>query len=763
MVALTYFSSTNFFSKYDDTIHCSKFQKIGHGSVMKKMKKQLITILIILTILCSATTVKEAYSDTVAPTKLKIYVGPTSVLADNSTYNCIFVQLQDSSNKPTRAAEDTVISLSSSQTNIGSVDPSITILKGQSYASANFYATFSPGITVVAAAATGFATVTAQITTVGPVPNTVAVYGFPSTLPADGNQYAAIMVQLQDSSGTPAKAPKDGVPVTLSCSDTLNVGAVSPTVIIPEGKTYAIANFTTTQVAQTQGKILSATVTALSQGYASKTVTITTTPITPNPNQLKIYTGPTQVLADQGSYKQIVVELQNATGFVGKVLSDVDVTVASSDQTIGVVDQQLTIPQSEGYAVATLTTTYKAGSTTLTAVATDLLRSQLSITTVGFTPSKLAVYCVPSILPSDSTTYPAIQVQLQDSQGRPAKDPQSDVTISLFSSQPTVGTVSPTLTIPFGSTQATGTLTVTNAPGTNTITAQASSYTTGQATITTYLIDLSPTQITLTADPEAVNNSGKSQITAYITADGTPVTGATTKFTSNNGGAFTTVIDQGNGYYTTNYTAPSFTKTTVCTITASVSKTGYVDSLSTVDVTVAPPSASIAPTPTPSGTPLSNSSQTSNTTSVTNTTGTLKLLITDGDGNPLCNASISSTVQPAGMDTLIGVTNETGYAIFDNATQGSYTFSIVKEGIDQVNKTINFKGQPLTYIAVSGGTAPSTDNTLPIVVVIIVAVVIAVIFGVFVIKRRGNRKPKLFEPPSKSPSASSTNGSTLPF
>ncbi len=721
---------------------------------MKKMKKQLITIIIILTILCSLTSVKEAYSDTVAPAKLKIYVGPTSVLADNSSYNCIFVQLQDSSNKPTRAAEDTAISLSSSQTNIGTVDSSITILKGQSYASANFYATFSPGISVIAAAATGFATVTAQITTIGPVPNTVAVYGFPSTLPADGNQYSAIMVQLQDSSGTPAKAPKDGVPVTLSCSDTLNVGTVSPTVVIPEGETYAIANFTTTQEAQTQGKILSATVTAISQGYASKTVTIITTPITPNPTQLKIYAGPTQVLADQGSYKQIVVELQNATGFVGKVLSDVEVTVASSDQTIGAVDQQLTIPQGEGYAVATLTTTYKAGSTTLTAVATDLLRSQLSIATVGFTPSKLAVYCVPSMLPSDSTTYPAIQVQLQDSQGRPAKDPQSDVTISLFSSQPTVGTVSSTLTIPFGNTQATGTISVTNAPGTNTITAQASSYTTGQATITTYLIDLSPTQITLTADPEAVNNSGKSQITAYITADGTPVTGATTKFTSNNGGKLTTVIDQGNGYYITNYTAPSFTKATVCTITASVSKTGYVNSLSTVDVTVAPPPAPTA-TPSPTATPLSNSSQTSNSTSTTNSTGTLKLLITDGDGNPLYNASISSTVQPAGMEPLIGVTNETGYAIFNNAPQGSYTFSIVKEGLDQVNKSINFKGQAVTYIAVSSGTAPSTDNSLMIAAVIIIVVVVLVIFGVLVIKRRRKSRPKIFEPPRKIPNPAS--------
>ncbi len=159
-------------------------------------------------------------------------------------------------------------------------------------------------------------------------------------------------------------------------------------------------------------------------------------------------------------------------------------------------------------------------------------------------------------------------MQLQDSQGRPAKDPQADVSVSLFSSMPTVGVVSQILTIPFGKTQATGSLTVTNAPGVNTITAQASGYTTGQAQITTYLIDYSPLQITVTANPTSVNNGYTTAITAYVTANGAPVTGATVTFASNNGGTFGAVTDQGNGYYNTSFTAPSFSITTTCTVTA---------------------------------------------------------------------------------------------------------------------------------------------------------------------------------------------------
>ena len=167
-------------------------------------------------------------------------------------------------------------------------------------------------------------------------------------------------------------------------------------------------------------------------------------------------------------------------------------------------------------------------------------------------------------------------VQLQDSQGRPAKNPEENVSVNLFSSKSKCRfNVSSTVTIPFGQTQAIGNLTVTNAPGITAITAQSSGYSTGQGQITTYLIDFSPLQIEVTANPNNVNNGYTTEITAYVTANGGPVTGATVTFGSNNGGTFTSVTDQGNGYYNTNFTAPNFSISTSCTVTASGSKTGY--------------------------------------------------------------------------------------------------------------------------------------------------------------------------------------------
>ena len=712
------------------------------------MQKKIAQTILILTLLATTFMIvnqNTSLAATTDPSKLKIFIGPTSVLADNNTYNCIFVQLQDSTNKPARALQDTTISLSSSLTNIGRVDPSITINEGETYASANFSSTFSPGTTSITASATGYATVQSSIITIGPIPSSVAVYGFPSTLPSDGGCYDAIMVQLQDSSGIPAKAPRGGVLVGLSCSNT-SIGTVSPNVTIPEGKTYAIASFNTTTAAQQEGKLKSVIVTSVVQGYISQQVTITVSPIVTNPNQLRIFSGPTQIPADQSSYQQIAVVLQNsATGFIGVFTSDVEVSLGSSDPSIGKIDSQLIIPQGETHALATLNSTYKAGTTTLTAVATDLLRSQLAITTTGFTPTKLAVYCAPSTIPSDRGEYQSIQVQLQDSQGRPAKDPQIDVNLNLFSSQPTVGTVVSTLTIPFGKTQATGTITVSNTPGATTITAQASSYTTGQGTVTTYIIDFLPIQISAIANSTTLNNGQKTDIVVYITADDAPVTGATIQFTSDNGGTFTSASDQGNGAYKTTFTAPSFTQARTCTITATAAKTGYVTSQATTQVTVQPPTAAPTATPVPGATPTPTPIPGMNATSTSDSPGTIQIRVEDYEGNPLSNATIFSTIQPVGAQNLTGATNSTGYITFTNVTAGQYSFNISKDGYESLITPINFKGESIkTALALSSEsvTSGNSDSSILIIIVIIVVVVVLAI-SVLLLKRRKPDSNKL--------------------
>jgi hypothetical protein len=279
---------------------------------------------------------------------------------------------------------------------------------------------------------------------------------------------------------------------------------------------------------------------------------------------------------------------------------------------------------------------------------------------------------VPSTLPSDNNSYEIIQVQLQDSQGHPAKDPVADVTVSLFSSQPEVGEVSSTLTIPFGKTHATGAFTVTNAPGSSSVTAQASSYTTGQDTITTYTIDFSTLDITLTA-PESILNGNK-----------------------------------------TTFTAPSFSKITTCTITLSAAKTGFIGSQATVQIAVGPTLA---------------------TNSTSNNKGTLQLRIQDDNGNYLNDVMITSTTQPEGMKALSGITNETGCVAFRNAVTGSYNLNLAKGGYETMNQTINFGGNPSPVTLVLFGNAQS-DNTLLLIIVGVVIAVVIVVISIVLIKRR---------------------------
>src|SRR5674476_662620 len=105
------------------------------------MFRKLITIILATIVLTSAFLVlgqSISSASTASPSKLSIYAGPPSLLADNSTYNCVFVQLQDSSGLPARALQDTTISLSSSVIIVGKIDSSIIIPKGTTYASVSY-------------------------------------------------------------------------------------------------------------------------------------------------------------------------------------------------------------------------------------------------------------------------------------------------------------------------------------------------------------------------------------------------------------------------------------------------------------------------------------------------------------------------------------------------------------------------------------------------------------------------------------------------
>jgi hypothetical protein len=679
------------------------------------MSKKLLTTLTIIIVIFSAVFIAQVSSETInQPQKLKLAISPPSIPSDNTTATCIFVQLQDSDGLPARAAKDTTISLSSSSTEIGSVDSTLTIKSGDTYATANFSSTFTPGQSIITAAATGYETVQSPITTVGPKPYTVAVYGFPSTLPADGQTYQAVMVQLQDSTGSPAKAPNGGSKVTLSCSNT-SVGEVTPTVTIMAGQTYALADFTT----KGEG---TAAITPVASDYTSKSTMITTSALGLSSNKLSISTGPSKVLADNVAYRQVVVQLIDESGNLGIAADNVNVTIASNDQSIGTTEPQITIIAGQNYALATFSTTYKAGTAILTAAATNYTAATQTINTIGYTASKLAVYCTPASLPSDNGAYQSVQVQLQDASGRPAKSP-SDLTVNLFSSQPSVAVVSPNVQIAMGQTCTTGTLTVTKTAGEATVTAQASSYVTAQATLKTHKIDLSPLTVTVTAQPSGVYYGNTTQVTAYLSSEGNPVTGADVEFTSNSNGTFTSIREDGAGYYRANYTTPTHSPLSSITISASASAVGCLTVSGTTRVAVSAPPAPVT-----------------NATAASLAASTIVMRVIDVNGDPVADAQVSTETQPAGIKQLSGTTNQSGCVTFNGTKTGYYAFSITKEGYRPLSQSFNFTGKTATLML----TPTPADNTM-LIIAPIVAVILIVAIAVTVVKRRrrGSSKNRL--------------------
>ncbi|MDI9644914.1 MAG: invasin domain 3-containing protein [Candidatus Verstraetearchaeota archaeon] len=678
--------------------------------MLKKSSSRLAFVLLVLICIQSVISGLAVSAAVPEPTKLKIYVGPPKVPADNNEYETIYVQLQDSKGVPARANRDIEIYLSSSSTYVGSVEPVIKIRAGETYAVAKFYSTYTPGSTTITAAASGFETVQATMTTVGPVPYKLAVYSFPEVLPADNRQYGAVVVQLQDSSGTPAKAPIGNVNVSLFSSNT-TIGTVEPYVVIASGSTYAVARFNTTTL---EG---STTITAIASGYVTGQTTIRTQWFSnETATKLLVCVSPPKVPADGVFYDAVAVQLQDSKGRIVNASYDISVSLSSSNTGIGKITESITIPKNQSYAIARFNSTYRSGTTTITAVATNLTVDTSTITTVGPVPSKLAIYCVPSNLPADNRQYGAVVVQLQDSSGTPAKDPEGNVKVDLFSSKPEVGFVASPLVIPYGKTYSITSFNSTFIAGSTDLTAQTAGYDSAQAKISTNLIDEIPLTIVVSAEPAMINSGENSTIRILVRYNDTvPAPGVTVKLSSNKGGTFSTITDEKNGYYSAVFTAPKVNSKTVISVTANASKTGYITKNGSVTITVEPVIQ----------------------------LGSLRLYIKDSDGNPVRAANVVSTSQPSGASPVASTTDQDGLASFTDIMAGTYIFNITKEGYETKNIVLAVNiNQTTTYTLTLTKIQSSLFDFNVLLIAVVSIAAAAVIIVAFVFLRRRRRLPE---------------------
>jgi len=645
------------------------------------------------------------------PSKLQVFVGPPRVLADSGVYDSVLVQLQDSKGVPARAPEDVVVRLSSSRTDIGSVDPTVTIRSGTTCAVAKFFSTYTAGSTTITAIASGYTSGQAVMSTVGPIPSKIAVYALPPVVPADGKVYDSIVVQLQDSAGTPARAPIGDISVTLASSN-IAVGTVDSSVTIQSGKTYAVAKFYTTSA---EG---STTVTAVSSGYASGQAVLKTSETGELPLKLKVYVGPPKVPAEGAFYWSIYVQLEDSQGKIARASNVTMVTLSSSDVAVGTVDPTVTIGYNDTYTVTRFYSTYRSGSTTVTAIAPGYTSGQAVITTVGPIPSRIAVYALPSVVPADRGAY-LIVVQLQDSAGSPARDPVGEVVTLLSSSSTNIGDVNSTAVISYGDTHFMTKFCSSYKAGSTTITAAASGYVSGQVVVKSYIIDPLLT-VSGTAYPDSVWSGGQVTIKVYVTQDTLkpppPVPGATIELLSDRGGSFSSITDDRTGYYYAVFTAPVVETKTVCTITAVASKSGYAGGDAQVKVTVNPAGSG----------------------------GNILIQVKGSDGNPVGQATVLSTSRPSGQPPLNGTTNSEGSVEFKKVMAGSYAFLVDKAGFDVGKVQVNVvDGQTVRATVLLSATPPSGFFSPPYMWLLLFAVLVGVALGaavLFLRWRSGKRR-----------------------
>ena len=418
------------------------------------------------------------------PTKLAVYITPSTVFADGGTYYAVTVALLDSTGKASWAPWPGLgVALSCSNTTVGTVLTNIFFNPGSQFYQAWFRSTTTKGTATIYATAPGMTTGSATIKTIAVntnAPKKFKTFLGPAQVGAFGNNYYyyPVYVQLLDSAGVPTKAPSPGVTASLGSSNTL-VGTVPATITIPTGAMYQRTWFTSTD------KPGSTAITASATGYTSSSATMNTMGYVAS--KLKVYTMLSSEFADGNYNNYIYVELQDSMGNPARASQSTVVSIVSSSPTVGTPQVgTVTINAGDVFGGVWFHSTYKKGTTTITVSATGFTSASTTVKTVSSTPYKLGMYLAPSKVWADSRAYYyPVGIVLEDSSGNPVRAPAGGITVSLTTTNPVIGTVGSPITISEGSDGTETWFRSTATAGTTAINAYATGLVTGTASMTT--------------------------------------------------------------------------------------------------------------------------------------------------------------------------------------------------------------------------------------------------------------------------------------
>ena len=142
-----------------------------------------------------------------APSELSLKLAPSALPTDGRTYGALEVGLATSSGQPAVSSSDTIVQLSSSEPDVASVPTFVTIPAGNISVLANLTTSSLQGHSGITAVSSSLLPASVNVTTVIPAPSKIQAYIAPPSLFATSMGSSPILVlQLQDSSGNPARA-----------------------------------------------------------------------------------------------------------------------------------------------------------------------------------------------------------------------------------------------------------------------------------------------------------------------------------------------------------------------------------------------------------------------------------------------------------------------------------------------------------------------------------------------------------------------------
>ena len=444
------------------------------------------------------------------PTGLQVFLSPSIIPPNEKMNSTAIVQVVDSAGNPVTLGYPLTVTLSSSNTQVGSVPQSLTIQSGQSFGSATFSPTYVAGSTTITASAGNYTAGSAIMTTIGPIARRLVLSAAPSIVPAITNATATIAIQLQDNnSQTPALAPSP-VSVVLTSSNSQIINVPNSIVTIPAGASYASISVQFGGYCPLQPFNV-ANLTASAQGYVKGSVLLACQNAVVASNGLVEYFAPSTLLPNNETYPNVlVVQLVNSdNGAISPAVAQSPITVyarSSDNATMQVNTGPQVMQAGQSQVEFDVSSTFLPGLVAVTAQSPGYSSYTINLLSFGGAPNALSLQFAPKTLLSDGNAYSSITLGLIGGSGQPAQAPVNTV-VRLSSTIPSVGQIQSSVMIPAGQTYARATFRTFGFAGSTLITATTSNYTTTNSTL--LLVTKAATNLGLSTSPEIVIANGQ--------------------------------------------------------------------------------------------------------------------------------------------------------------------------------------------------------------------------------------------------------------